>query len=275
MSFTKNLNLNINGRIAQRPKVEKKQVKKASKALVSSVVTILIFAVLVFLGYKFLNYFLHHPDFKVKRVQILNNITISPRQVLNIARIGTNENIYAASLNSYAKRLEKHPDIKTAIIKRCHPDKIIIKVVEREPAAVIMLDGEENDVPVDNEGVILSENKMRYALELPKIIGIKAGIYRPGTVITDIRVLTALKFAGTLRRVRQNTFIDIEKMYLDRPRQIVFKTASVEEILIGTEWNLDQVMRLVAVVDNLRFQRINAQRIDLRFKDVAVIPKPM
>ncbi len=270
-----NLNLNINSRITQRPKVAKGQVKKVSKAFFSSIVTVIIIALLIFLGNKLLKYFLKHPDFKVKRVQILNNITITPKQVLNITRIGTNENIYAASLKSYVERLENHPDIKTAIVRKCHPDKIIIKIIEREPAALIMLDGVETDVPVDNEGVILSENKMKYALELPKIFGIKPGIYRPGTVIKDERVLTALKFVETLITVYQNTFIDIEKMFLDKPRQIVFKTASVEEILIGTEWNLEQVMRLVAVVDNLRFQRINAKKIDLRFNDVAVTPKPM
>jgi|GEM_PF-1231671 len=275
MSIAEKLNLNINNRIASRAKVEKKQIRNASKTLVSTVVTILVFAAVVVLGHQFLNYFLHHPDFEVKKVQVLNNITISPRKILDIAQIGSNENIYAASLRTYVKRLEKHPDIKTAVIKRCHPDKLVIKVIEREPAAVVMLEDEDNDVPIDNEGVILSKNKMRYALELPKIIGIKAGIYRTGTVITDERILTALKFADTLKHVERNTFIDIEKIYLDKSRKIVFKTASVEEIIIGTEWNNNQVARLVAVVEDLRFQRVNAQRIDLRFKDVAVIPKPM
>ncbi len=270
-----NINLNINSSIASRPKLAKKKVKNASKALVTSVFTVIIFIVIIFAGYRFLNYFLKHPNFRVKKVQIQNNRTISARQITNIARIGTNENIYAASLNSYVKRLEKHPDIKTAIVRKCHPDKIIIKIIEREPAAVIMLNGSLNDLPVDSEGVILSENKMKYALELPKILGVKPGIYRPGFVIDDERVITALKFVETLKSVYQNTFIDIQKMYLDKPQLIVFKTASVEEIFIGTQWNLEQVMRLVAVIDDLRFQRINAQKIDLRFNDVAVTPKPM
>jgi len=270
-----NLDLNINSQIATRKKIAKKEVQKATKAFVSSIVTILILAVLIFVGYKFLKYFLKHPDFRVKRVQVLNNRTISPRRIINIARIGTNENIYAASLNSYVKRLEKHPDIKTAFVKKCHPDKITIKIVEREPAAVIMLNSKLKDLPVDNEGVILSENKMKYALELPKIFGIKRGIYNQGTVINDERVLTALKFIETLNTVYQKTFINIKKVFLDKPNQIVFETASIEKIIIGSEWNLEQVMRLVAVVDDLRFQRINAKKIDLRFNDVAVTPKPI
>ena len=52
-----NLDLNINSQIAQRPKIAKKEVQKASKAFVSSIVTILILAVLIFAGYKFLKYF--------------------------------------------------------------------------------------------------------------------------------------------------------------------------------------------------------------------------
>jgi len=270
-----NINLNINSKIAQRPKMAKKEVKKASRAFFFSILTFLFLAILIFSGYKFLNYFLKHPDFRVKRVQIQNNRTISARRITNIARIGTNENIYAASLNSYVKRLEKHPDIKTAVVKKAHPDKIIIKIIEREPVAVIMLSGSLNDLPIDNEGFILSENKMKYALELPKIFGVKPAIYKPGTIIDDERVLTALRFGDTLKNVYQNTFINIKNIYLDIPQQIVFKTASVEKIIIGSKWKLEQVMRLVAVVDNLRFQRINAQKIDLRFNDVAVTPKPM
>ena len=270
-----NINLNINGKIAQRPKLAKKEMEKAKKALVSTILTVIFLAVLVFAGYKFLKFFLKHPDFKVKRVQILNNITITPKQILNIVSVGTNQNIYAASINSYVKRLENHPDIKTAIIKKAHPDKIIIKVIEREPVAVIMSVGTKCDVSVDCDGVILSDNKMKYALELPKIVGIKPGFYRPGTVIKDKRVLNALKFADTIRTVYQNTFVDIKKISLDNSQHITFKSASVEEILVGNEWNLNLVIKLLAVIDDLRFQRINAQKIDLRFNDIAVTPKPM
>lgn len=264
--------IDINRNVASRPF---KQKKKAAKVFKTMLYTFIVFGAIVALlvfGIFCFNKFLAQPRFVIKRVCVLNNRTISPMTIVRIAKIRTNMNIYATSLIPITKRLENHPDIKIAKISKKHPDMLVIKVIEREPTAVIVSDNSHYDIPVDSDGIMLSDKKMEYALHLPKITGLRNVFYRPGKMVSDPRVAIALKYLDMLKRVKKNTFINVKKIVLERPNEIVFKSATVDKIYLKSDFSPDVILKLVRVFDELRFQRLNAKKIDLRFKNVAITP---
>lgn len=277
MSFHGNnvskMKLNINNNVAPRRSVQKKKAKKAAKAMIITALVCGVLISLFIVGVIIFNKFISQPAFIIKHVKVINNQTINAYAIVKMSGLRTNMNIYATSLSSITHRLEKYPDIKTVKVFKKHPDMIVIKVIEREPIAVIVNTKGHEDIPIDSDGIMLSENKMEYALHLPKITGLRNIAYHPGKKIDDERVPVALKYLDTLKRIKKNTFIKIRKIELDKPNDIIFQSASVNKIYFTTEFSTEVVLKLVRVIDELRFQRINADKIDLRFASVAVTPR--
>ena len=263
----------INKKVASRPSVNKVNRSRMIHGMFSTIIIISIIGGVIWTGSLVIRKFLQHPDFVIKRLYIVNNKIISGTDIKNIARISTNMNIYATSLAPIKQRLEHHPDIRTVEITKQHPDMLVIKVFEREPYAILVSANKKIEIPVDREGIMLSGNTMEYAMPLPIIEGVKFTCYQPGMKLDDIRVPIAMQYLDVLLRVPQRTFLKIKKISMDQPDNIVLKTASIDEIHLGAEYTNTKVARLIAAVNESRILRINMQRIDLRFKDVVIVPR--
>ena len=74
-------------------------------------------------------------QFAIKEIKIENNKILEDRELINIFSFLYNKNIIF--LNSYEikKRINKKSFIEKFEIKRVFPDKLIIKVFEKEPIA--------------------------------------------------------------------------------------------------------------------------------------------
>ena len=264
--------LRINKAIAKRPSIMRARIKRAITGSLTTFAIVIVLGVLGYTGHVLLMRFLTQPDFTIRKVRVVHNTTITAQEVMRIAQVKPKMNIYATALEPMVSRLERHPDIKSVTISKQHPDTLVINIAERDPIAVIVSKGLQLDIPIDADGVMLSEHKMQYALHLPKIVGLDAVRYQPGATVSDPRVPVAMRFVDALRRMPQNTFLEIRKISLAQKNDIILQTASIEEIHLGTVFSIDAVMRLAATVNDLRFRRINARKIDLRFADVAVTP---
>jgi cell division septal protein FtsQ len=264
--------LEINHNVARRPSVHKARTMRIMQAVFTIAAICASTAGLVYAGRHVLQYFLQHPDFVIRKVYVTNNRTLTPAEVLAAAGIKSGMNIYATSLEPIAGRLERHADIARVEITKTHPDQLNIKVFEREPAAIILTGGTAPYVPVDCEGVMLSGRKMEFALGLPKVEGLEAVVYKPGTTVTDQRLRTALQFMAALKHMPGPVFLNIKAIKLTRPNCIVLTTGTIDEIRLGTRYSHEHVLRLLSTVNDLRFKRCNAAGIDLRFADVIVTP---
>ena len=262
----------INKRVASRPSVNKVNRSRMVHGMVSTIIVICIIGGVIWGGSCIIRKFLHHPDFVIRRLKVVNTKIISGEEIKKIARIGTNMNIYATSVTPIKQRLERHPDIRAVEITKQHPDMLVIKVFEREPYAILVSANKKIEIPVDREGIMLSGNTMEYAMPLPIIEGVRFSCYQPGMKLNDARVPIAMQYLDVLMRVPQRTFLKIRKISMDQPDNIVLKTASIDEINLGSDYTNTKVARLIAAVNESRILRINMQKIDLRFKDVVVVP---
>jgi cell division septal protein FtsQ len=265
--------LDINKNVARRPSIQRARIARMSQTLVTLVVIAAGTAGLVYAGRKVLQHFLHHPDFVIRKVYVTSNRTLTPAEVLATAGITTGMNLYATALEPIAARLERNPDIARVEITKAHPDQLNIKVIEREPVAVVMTGGTAPYVPVDATGVMLSDRKMEFALELPKVTGLETFTYKPGEYVRDQRLHTALSFVAALRHMPGPVFLDVKSIDLTQPNLVTLRSATIDRIHLGTRYTHEDVLRLLTVVSDLRFKRLNAASIDLRFADVIVMPR--
>ena len=266
--------LDINRTVARRPRVLKARLARLFVGIAAVVVVGLIVVALACAGRLALTRVLHHPDFVIRHVYVVCHgvRTVTDRDIVARARIVSNMNMYATSLEPMAQRLRQHPDIAAVEISKRHPDALIITFTEREPVALLTPAGGGPAIPVDREGVMLSSNKLRYASQLPRLEGLPAISYRPGAALADLRVPVAMRFVDTLRRMQQQMFMEITSIRFANPAHVSLKSKSIDEIRLGTEYSLANVMRLLKTVEVLRTQHRNARCIDLRFADVVVTP---
>ena len=75
-------------------------------------------------------------QFAIKEIKIENNKILEDRELINIFSFLYNKNIIFLSSYEIKKRINKKSFIEKFEIKRVFPDKLIIKVFEKEPIAV-------------------------------------------------------------------------------------------------------------------------------------------
>ena len=80
--------------------------------------------------------------FQLRKVELQGNSRASAEQVQSFIRREVGRTgVWKADLNDIAARLERLPWIRTAIVSRVLPDGIRVRLLEREPAAVVRTSG--------------------------------------------------------------------------------------------------------------------------------------
>lgn len=101
-------------------------------------------------------YFLLNSDvFKIKSIGVIGNKTLSKDDIISSSEIGKDENIFRIKKSQVKNSIENLPYIKEIEIKREFPDRIIIKVTEREES--LMIQNISSYFIADNEGYILKQ----------------------------------------------------------------------------------------------------------------------
>lgn len=266
--------IEINKKVAVRPSVVKRRIGRLVAAFFGTILAIALVAAAGFGGRIVLKRALQHPDFVIRQIFIPNTgvRTVTDDEIKKLAGITPRMNIYATSLEPIARRLEAHPDIRSVEVAKRHPDTLVISITERNPVAIIKGENNAPDIPIDRDGVMLSQRKMEHAEHLPRLCGLNQVAYSPGARLADDRVPVAVKFADALLRIQQQDFLSVKAFKFDQPDTIIMETATIREIRVGTDYSHKKIQRLIGTLQTLRAQRINVRMIDLRFCHVAVLP---
>ena len=108
--------------------------------------------------------------FRVKDLRIEGIRMLSAEQVLKQAELDKNMNLLSVNLSLTRKKLISHPWIANAEIKRTLPDKIVIKITEHIPLAVLNLG---HKFIINDKGRIFKKLTDRDPFDLPEIDGLK------------------------------------------------------------------------------------------------------
>lgn len=108
--------------------------------------------------------------FQIKEITVLGNDKIVYNDIVNRSGIVYGDNIFKLDKELIEKRIEMDPYLDVVSIERKYPDRVIITVREREPAAIIPY--LNSYFIIDKEGYILEIKSELGVIEYPIVQGI-------------------------------------------------------------------------------------------------------
>ena len=127
-------------------------VKSGALSLVKFIPYLLIAtaaASLPLAGYKLYVYFLSSPYFALRQIEVQGVERLSSDLIVRATGLSAGANVLAIDEDGAREKLEALAWIRRADVSRELPDRVVITVVERHPAAILV---EENSWLVDTEG---------------------------------------------------------------------------------------------------------------------------
>lgn len=206
--------------------------------------------------------------FKIKevRLEIPNNVCgelendVYDIKGMNIFRLDTSQ--------IYQKIITACPQISKVLITKRFPDKIVIKIKEREPIARVQAGG--SSFYVDKERMLIQQNNSFANLPLISIskdenAGIQQGsICNSEQLRLALLLLDKINERGKLRG--KVTAIDATSKYGD----LFFVMDSGIEIKIGKKGFTEKLKILDELFSGIRISLEQIEYIDLRFKDIVI-----
>lgn len=120
-------------------------------------------------------YILALPIWKIQEVVVNGANMLSAAEIKDLSGVPVSENLFLTSFSRVRSNLSKITAIKEFHIYRIPPATVLIRIKERKPIAVMVL--QDRSAVVDNEGFILNRNpnltfNVPNMAELPVVMGI-------------------------------------------------------------------------------------------------------
>ena len=209
-----------------------------------------------------------HPYFTVREVVVRGNRHLAPDAIRRLASIEPGVSIWAVDCARAERSLEGVPWVRMAWIWRELPDRIVIRVREERPAAIIALrDAAPALHYVAPRGKIFARLEPTDPRDYP---------YFTGLAVSDLsgaeavglrgirRALSLLRIAGRRGRVSE--------IHIDRERGLTLLPVD-PRIPVEVGWTdfPRRLARLGAVLDRLAGRQDDIMRVSLRFDDEVIV----
>lgn len=215
-------------------------------------------------------FFIHSAYFSLKDIEVTGNKTLSADQVIELSGLSMGENIFRVDAQSVALKIEMHPSVKKTVISRQIPSTLIVKIAERSPVALVVV--QDGFVIVDQDTFYIQKVNDIQDLQLPIISGVKVdSSLRPGTSIGTEGLNTALKLITLLD---EDFLKNVAEIVAPSSLSLTLKTIQGVEVRFGEPVQLERKIKLM---QSLLFQNgaiINSdtvEYIDLRYDTAPVI----
>lgn len=203
--------------------------------------------------------------FTVRKIQVTDNHSYSPGEVIEMAGAKTGENIFKLDPGLLRRKLLEEVNFRDASVQRIFPDTVKIAVSEREPRARVKFG---RTYTIDDWGVVLRERKEKSGGRLPVIVGMKV---KNGSLYPQEDKEACVALLRELDEQDINSLIEISEINLSDSEMIVMRTAGEMEITLGKGDYLKQLGRLKVVLNNLDRSSSPARSMDLRYKHIPVV----
>ncbi len=201
--------------------------------------------------------------FRVKEVELSGNEHLTDAEVMQIGGLKGKENLLALSNRKVYEHLKESPWIMAAAVRKEYPSKLLIRITETEPFALLDMKGKT--FVVDDRGRMLEQLKENSVPFLPVIL---SDPYKEKEAFLEgVDLAKAMKTMGMLHRSQRIEII------AHKPQEIAANFDGVF-VKIGAGEHEDKLARLLEIEEEIRKRNIPVSHIDLRFAK-KVIVKPV
>lgn len=150
----------ISGKINKQREIEKKKRKKRKARLILAMIILVIGGISAYL--------LTSPSFKIQEISVKGNEQLSNQEIIQLAEVKNGDNIFSKLGIVMKVRLKQNGYIEDAQINKIYPNRIEIRVKERQKQFQIKMET-EGYIYIDEQGYLLEYATDK--LEIPTIIG--------------------------------------------------------------------------------------------------------
>lgn len=208
-----------------------------------------------------------HPYFAVAEIVVTPTKQVRPGALLESVDLRPGLSLWRIDPVELATRLEGHPWIRRATVRREFPHRLVVDVVERKPAAILYLD---QLYYVDSTGLAFVRVGERDPLDLPFVTGVEAAILadeRPfarHAIRQALRVLELMQATGLPFRVSE--------VHIEREQGVtVFPIEPRVALTFGWSGFKTKLTRLERVLQDFRGRESQIREIDLTMGAAAVV----
>lgn len=209
-------------------------------------------------------------QFRVARVDVRGITVLTPHEVQELSGLTDGASLLSVSVPEVEAAVLRSPRVERVQASKLLPDRVLIRLVEKEPLAIV--ETSHGMVEVTSDLVVLPVVERTPFVDVPVITGGHVDLEEGGTV-GEADVLAAMDLIRGARDVSRTLWMDISEVRIAPGSGLVIYTvADGAEIRVGSG-ALDEngLKRLSLVLGDLEARGIRAETIDMRFQDQAVV----
>ena len=204
------------------------------------------------------------PRLAIREINVEGTRRLDPEDLAQEAGVQTGDNLFRLNPGLAEARLSTNPWVAAVDIRRGFPSRVMIRIAEREPVALVDAAGW---VAIDATGAILPLGAIEERFDLPIITGSGA----PAN-IDSARLARGAEFLRVVALERPYLLRDISEVNVAAANDLVAYTMhSGTAVRFGSDGFAEKLARLVPVLEDLSGVDRIPVTIDLRFAGQAVV----
>jgi cell division protein FtsQ len=194
---------------------------------------------------------------------------VSAREIIRDSGINVGKNILSADMNEVKNKIEKHPWIKKAEVRRLYPSELEISVLERVPVALIKFD---DIYYIDGDGVVFERVASEDEVNLPIITGVEMKEILKDDSSGSDGIFKALSFIEVFEKKGFNHVGEITEIKVNKLNGLtLYAMNGAVKIDMGNGDYENRLYRLESIVANLKSGLKGVDFVDLDYEKKGVI----
>ncbi len=218
--------------------------------------------------------FSSNPQFVLRDVAIDHSGSVLTREeILRHSGVNKGQNLFEIDLKQVRANLELLPEVKRVQVRRQIPDRLAIKIEERQPIArVTTQQGVRWETyAIDEEGFIMNLGE-RDLSDRPLITGAKISDLRVGNPVASPEIFQAIDMIRKCELTTLNALFEIESVDVSRNHMLLVQTVDGMRAKIGLEFMDHNLRRLEFILNDARRKGLRVATADLTVdRDVPVV----
>ena len=193
--------------------------------------------------------------FRIRSVQVRGTRFARPSEIAARLSVDTSTSIWQ-SLDVLRTRVERHPQVRSAVVRRWLPNTVIVEIDENEPVALVP--GPKGMRAYEESGQALPLDPSRVPTDLPIVERADTAVLR---LLADLKADQSEMFA----QISEVRFVGQDELRI----QLLDIVVRARRGLVAQRFS-----ELSSVQRDLARRRVTAAELDLRFKDLVIARLP-
>lgn len=209
-----------------------------------------------------------NPEYSLREVVIATRGDFSQRQIRQAAGVSIGDNLWAINLTRVQHNIERLPYVAEARVEKHLPDKLIIKITERNPIVKVTTTNTDLGRPevlyIDRDQYVVFKPRPGESTRvLPEIIGMNNRDIDIGQHISQTEVVVAINLLKALESTTLGSALDVQTVDISEPLSLKVVTRDGAVIWFRLDYIQQQIHRLQEILSYAQNNNKNIRTVDL------------